>query len=61
MKTPEEAYSDKRPDVIHFKIFGLLVYCHVTKDAQKNLEQTAELGIFVGNPTTIGCTCRPVE
>eukprot|EP00253_Pinus_taeda_P020075 PITA_20075 len=48
MKTPEEAYSGKRPDVGHFRIFGSLVYFHVTKDAWKKLEPTIELGIFVG-------------
>ena len=35
-------------DVAHFRIFDSSVYCHVTKDARKNLEPTNELGIFVG-------------
>ena len=48
MKTPKEAYSHKRPDVGHFKIFGSSIHFHVTKDAQKKLELTTELGIFVG-------------
>ena len=48
MKTPEEAFSEKRPNVSHFRIFGSLVYCHVTKDARKKLEPTTELGILVG-------------
>lgn len=48
MKTPEDAYSDKRPDVGHFKIFQSLIYFHVTKYAWKKLEPTIELGIFVG-------------
>ena len=52
MKTPKEAFSDKRPNVGHFRIFGSLVYCHVTKDAQKKLEPTTELGIFVGYTDT---------
>jgi len=34
MKTPEEVFSSKRPDVGHFRIFGSSVYCHVTKDAR---------------------------
>ena len=41
MKTPEETFSDKRPDVGHFRIFGSSVYCHVTKDARKKLEPIA--------------------
>ena len=52
MKTPEEAYSSKRPDVGHFRAFGSSVYCHVTKDAQKIIEPTVELGIFVGYTNT---------
>jgi len=53
MKTPEEAFSSKRPDVGHFRIFGSSVYFHVTKDARKKLELTIELGILVG------CTDTP--
>ena len=48
MSTPEEAILGKKPDVAHFRIFGSLVYCHVTKDAQKNLEPIVEFDIFVG-------------
>ena len=48
MSTPEEAYSGKRPDIYHLRIFGSNVYMHVTKDARKKLEQTLEVGIFVG-------------
>eukprot|EP00253_Pinus_taeda_P031980 PITA_31980 len=52
MKTPEEAFSSKRPDVGHFRIFGSSVYFHVTKDARKKLEPTSELGILVGYTDT---------
>ena len=52
MKTPEEAFFDKRPDVGHFRIFGSSVYFHVTKDAWKKFETTTELGIFVGYTDT---------
>ena len=48
MKRPKEAFSGKRPDVGHFRIFGSSVYCHVTNDARKKLEPTAELAILVG-------------
>jgi len=37
MKTLEEAYFNKRPNVGHFKIFGSSTYYHVTKDARKKL------------------------
>ena len=46
--TPEEAFTGKKPDVSHFKIFGSSVYVHVTKDTRKKLELTTEVGIFVG-------------
>eukprot|EP00253_Pinus_taeda_P036638 PITA_36638 len=46
MKTPEEAFSGKRLDVGHFRIFGSSVYFHVTKDARKKLQPTTELGIL---------------
>ena len=44
MSTPEEAFSGKKPDVSYFKIFGSSVYFHVTKDSNKKLEPTIEIG-----------------
>jgi len=52
MSTPEEAYSSKKPDLSHFRIFGANIYMHVMKDARKKLEPTAEVGIFVGYTDT---------
>jgi hypothetical protein len=52
MSTPEESFTGKKPDVSHFKIFGSSVYVHVTKDSKKNLEPTAEVGIFFGYTET---------
>jgi hypothetical protein len=52
MSTPEEAFTGKKPDVSHFKIFGSSVYVHVTKDSRKKLEPTVEVGIFVGYTET---------
>ena len=51
-KTPEEAFSRKRPDVGHFRIFGSSIYCHVTKDSRKKLDLTIEMGILVGYTET---------
>ena len=48
MSTPEEAYSGKRHDISHLRIFGANVYMLVMKDSRKKLELTAEVGIFVG-------------
>ena len=52
MGTPEEAFSGKRPDISHLRIFGSPIYIHVTKDVRKKLEPTAEVGIFVGYTDT---------
>ena len=47
MSTSEEAYSSKKLDLSHLRIFGANVYMHVTKDARKKLEPTAKVAIFV--------------
>ena len=52
MNTHMEAYSEKQPDVSHFQIFGSSISFHVTKDARKKLDPTAELGILVGYTDT---------
>ena len=52
MSTPEEAFSGKKTHISHLNIFGSPVYIHVTKDARKKLEPTAEVGIFVGYTNT---------
>ena len=52
MKKPMEAFSGKRLDMSHFRIFGSSVYFHVTQDAWKKLDPTAELGILVGYTNT---------
>ena len=38
MSTPKEAFTGKKLDVSHFKIFGSSVYVHVTKNTRKKLE-----------------------
>jgi hypothetical protein len=52
MGTPKEAFTGKKLNVSHFKIFGSSIYVHVTKDARKKLEPTAEVGIFMGYTKT---------
>jgi hypothetical protein len=46
--TPEEAFSGKKPNVEHLRIFGCLVYIHIPKDKRKKLEPSGKKGIFVG-------------
>ena len=52
MSTLKEAFSGKKPDISHLRIFGSPVYIHVTKDARKKLESISEVGIFVGYTDT---------
>ena len=52
MSRPEEAFTGKKLDISHLKIFGSSVYIHVTKDARKKLEPPGEVGIFVGYTET---------
>ena len=51
-KTPEEAFTGKRPEIGHFRIFGCLTYSHVPSEKRTKLEPTAEKGIFVGYSET---------
>jgi hypothetical protein len=46
--TPEEAFSGKKPNVEHLRIFGCHVYIHISKDKRKKLEPSGKKGIFVG-------------
>jgi hypothetical protein len=36
--TPEEAFTGKKPDVTHFRIFGSLACFHIPGDTHKNLD-----------------------
>ena len=51
-KTPEEAFTGKKPDVSRFRIFGCMTYSHVPEEKRTKLEPTAEKGIFVGYSET---------
>jgi hypothetical protein len=46
--TLEEAFTRKRPEISHIRIFGCLVYCHVSTERRTKLEPTTEKGILVG-------------
>ena len=47
-KTPEDIFTDKKPDVSNFRIFGCPMYFHVPKEKRNNLESSRKKGIFVG-------------
>ena len=46
--TPKEAFSGKKPDVGHFRIFGCITHSYIPKEKRTKLEPTTEKGIFVG-------------
>ena len=45
---PKEAFTGKKPDVGHFRIFGSFAYCHIPRDTHTKLDQTAQRGYFFG-------------
>jgi hypothetical protein len=47
-KTPEEAFTGRRPDVGHLRIFGCLTFSHVPSEKRTKLDPTTEKGILVG-------------
>ena len=47
-KTPEETFSDEKPEVIHLRIFGCPVYIHIPKEKRTKLDPSGKKGIFVG-------------
>jgi hypothetical protein len=46
--TPEEAFSGKKTEVGHFRIFGCITYSYVPSKKRTKLEPMVERGIFVG-------------
>ena len=50
--TPEVCFLGKKPEVGHFRIFGILTYSHVPSKKRTKLEPTTEKGIFVGYDET---------
>ena len=47
-KTPQEAWSGKKPNLSHLKVFGCIAYAHVPDQLRKKLDDKAEKCIFVG-------------
>jgi hypothetical protein len=48
LKTPEEMFTGKKPEVIHLKIFGCPVFIHIPKEKRNKLDPSGKKGIFVG-------------
>ena len=47
-KTLEEMFTDMKPDISHFRIFGSPVYFHVLKEKRNKLGASGKKGIFMG-------------
>jgi hypothetical protein len=47
-KTPEEVFTEKKPEVNHLRIFGCPMYIHVPKEKIMKLEASEKMGTFVG-------------
>jgi hypothetical protein len=45
---PEEAFTGRRPDVKHIRIFGFLTYSHVPSERRTKIDPIAQQGILVG-------------
>jgi hypothetical protein len=50
--TLEEAFSGKKPEVGHLRIFGCITYSYVSSEKRTKIEPTTERGIFVGYSET---------
>jgi hypothetical protein len=46
--TPKEAFTGRRPDVEHIRIFGCSTFSHVPSERRMKLYPTAQQGILVG-------------
>jgi hypothetical protein len=47
-KTPEEAWSNKIPDISHMKTFGCMAMVHIPKEKRKKWDSKSQELIFVG-------------
>jgi hypothetical protein len=48
LKTPEEMFTGKKPEVSHLKIFGCPVFIHIPKEKRNKLDPSRKKGLFVG-------------
>ncbi|MCO5550513.1 hypothetical protein L7F22_004000 [Adiantum nelumboides] len=44
----EEKFTRNKPDVLHFKVFGCIVYVHVPDELRTKLDPKAEKCVFIG-------------
>ena len=47
-KTLDEAWSGRKPEVSHLRIFGCIAYAHIPDQKRKKLDDKGEKCIFIG-------------
>ena len=47
-KTPYEAWTEKKPNISHFRIFGCDAFAFITSEKRKKLDKKLKKCIFVG-------------
>jgi hypothetical protein len=47
-RTPEEAFTGRRPNVENIRIFGCLTFSHVPSERRTRIDPTSQQGILVG-------------
>ncbi len=47
-KTPQEAWSGKKPDVSHLRVFGCKAFAHVPDEKRTELESKSMPCVFLG-------------
>ena len=47
-KTPQEAWSGRKPGISHFRVFGSIAHVHVPDEKRSKLDDKSEKYIFIG-------------
>ena len=47
-QSPEEKWTEQKPDISHLRTFGCLVHVHIPKENRSKLDKVSWQGIFVG-------------
>ncbi|CAL2230473.1 unnamed protein product [Prunus armeniaca] len=50
-KTPFEAYSTRKPGIVHLKVFGSVCFVHKPEESRQKLDAKSTRGVFVGYAT----------
>jgi hypothetical protein len=53
LKTPEEIFTGKKPEVSHFKIFGCPVFIHIPKKQAGTLRKDCNVPFPLGSRNTV--------